>query len=192
MASSEPPDFAAIDAALRSLGSLARPPEAHGCLCGFACLLGSDAHATWAAELLHEATDQRPDEGGAGILLDELVRSTCAALSDGDMSFTPLLPPDDAPLATRADGLAEWCSGFMRGLGQAAGRVPAAFTGEITREVVADFSEIARAAADAADDDDIGAEAAYAELVEFVRVSVQLVFEELHAVRDKMSRPGLH
>jgi uncharacterized protein YgfB (UPF0149 family) len=40
-------------------------------------------------------------------------------------------------------------------------------------------------------DEGIEGEAAYVELVEFVRVSVQLVFEELHAVRDTLSRPAL-
>jgi uncharacterized protein YgfB (UPF0149 family) len=192
MASSEPPDFAAIDQALRSLGYLARAPEAHGSLCGFACLLGTGAPATWAAELMDEAAGAPASDSTAGALLDELARQTCAALTEGDMSFALLLPPDHEPLTARADGLAEWCSGFMHGLGQASGRMPAALHGEITREVMADFSEIARAAADAQDDDETGAEAAYAELVEFVRVSVQLVFEELHAVRDNISRPGLH
>jgi uncharacterized protein YgfB (UPF0149 family) len=53
------------------------------------------------------------------------------------------------------------------------------------REILADFKEIARAVGDdaAAGEDD---EAAWAELVEFVRVSVQLVFDELAtASRDR-------
>jgi uncharacterized protein len=105
-----------------------------------------------------------------------------------------LLPADDESLAMRADGLAEWCAGFMHGLGEAAGAAsPAALHGEITREVMADFSEIARAGLGAGDaETEAESEAAYAELVEFVRVSVQLVFEELHAVRDSVSRAALH
>jgi hypothetical protein len=192
MSSSEPPDFAAVDRALRSLGSLTRAPEAHGSLCGYTCVLGAAAHAPWVAELLDEPSEAQDDDVWAGAVLADLATRTCAALGEGDMSFAPLVPPDDAPLTARTDGLAEWCSGFMRGLGQAAGRAPAALSGEITREIIADFAEIARAAVDTSDHDEIGAEAAFAELVEFVRVSVQLVFEELHAVRDNMSRPGLH
>ena len=37
------------------------------------------------------------------------------------MAFSLLLPPDDRPLAFRAEGLADWCAGFMHGLGEAAG-----------------------------------------------------------------------
>jgi uncharacterized protein YgfB (UPF0149 family) len=133
----------------------------------------------------------REDQSEAA--LDELAATTCAALVEGDMSFSLVLPADDEPLASRADGLAEWCAGFMHGLGEAASAAPAAaLYGEITREVMADFSEIARAGL-SAEETGIEAEAAYAELVEFVRVSVQLVFEELHAVRDSLGRQaGLH
>ena len=192
MASGTPPDFATIDEALRSLGSVLRAPEAHGSLCGLACVLGGRAPAAWADVLFDESPDVAAREGEPADMLDELAAITCGALAEGDMSFSPLLPADDEPLARRADGLAEWCAGFMHGLGEAAGGVPpATLHGAITREVMADFSEIARAGL-GADDPDAESEAAYAELVEFVRVSVQLVFEELHAVRDSLSRPGLH
>lgn len=192
MASDRPPDIVTIDQALRSLGSALHAAEAHGSLCGLACLLGERAAAAWGGVLF----DVIPRDDMAGspscAALDELAVMTWDALAEGDMSFRPLLPADEEPLASRAEGLAEWCAGFMHGLGEAAGAAPAsALRGEIVREVMADFSEIARAGL-GIEDTGVEAEAAYTELVEFVRVSVQLVFEELHAVRDSLSRPGLH
>jgi uncharacterized protein len=49
-------------------------------------------------------------------------------------------------------------------------------------EVVRDFAEITRAGVDA-DEEQESNESAYAELVEFVRVGVQLLFEELASAR---------
>jgi uncharacterized protein YgfB (UPF0149 family) len=146
----------------------------------------------WQGVLFDDSSDQQARSGEPAAVLDELAATTCAALAQGDMSFSPLLPADDEPLADRSDGLAEWCAGFMHGLGEAAGGAsPGALQGEIVREVMADFSEIARAAT--GDEETVAeAEAAYAELVEFVRVSVQLVFEELHLVRDTLGSSGLH
>jgi hypothetical protein len=191
MASGRAPDIAFIDQALQRLGAVASAPEAHGSLCGLACLLGVRALPAWAGVLFDGAPDQDAIGGEPGAALDELASLTCAALAQGDMSFSPLLPADEEPLASRADGLAEWCAGFMHGLGEAAaGAPPGALRGEITREVMADFSEISRAGVGVSDEG-IEGEAAYVELVEFVRVSVQLVFEELHAVRDTLSRPAL-
>jgi len=48
--------------------------------------------------------------------------------------------------------------------------------------VVRDFIEISRAGVDASQGEESN-EAAYAELVEFVRVGVQLLFEELAVLR---------
>ena len=55
--------------------------------------------------------------------------------------------------------------------------MPARLPGEVG-EIVRDFVEITRAGVDARQDEESN-ESAYAELVEFVRVGVQLLFEEL-------------
>jgi uncharacterized protein YgfB (UPF0149 family) len=50
-------------------------------------------------------------------------------------------------------------------------------------EIVRDFTEISRATGDDADVDESN-EQAYAELVEFIRVAAQVVFEELLPLRS--------
>jgi hypothetical protein len=200
MRSGEQPSFDVVDGALRRIGA-GGAPEAHGSLCGLACLLGTRAGPAWVAGLVASDGVDADDAGDrdepvapradAGILGD-LAAATFASLKEGDLSFSPLLPPDDRPLSLRAAGLAEWCAGFMHGLGEAAGEraMAEALGGEMTREVMADFSEIARVSL--GEESDLEAETAYAELVEFVRVSVQLVFEELHAVRESLPATSLH
>jgi hypothetical protein len=141
------------------------------------------------AGLLGPGTGDPASEG----VLGNVASDTCASLSDGDMSFQPLLPPDDRPLSLRADGLAEWCAGFMHGLGEAAGHAAArdALSGDVTREIMADFGEIARLTL-GDEEADLDAESAYTELVEFVRVSVQLMFEELCDVRRRLAAASVH
>lgn len=67
----------------------------------------------------------------------------------------------------------------------------AALASDTAREIIGDFAEIARATVSQAETEPEG-EAAYAELVEFVRVSVQLMFEELHDARDAAGSTSLH
>ena len=193
MATGNSPSFDLVDRALRQLGAAEGAPEAHGSLCGVACVLGSLARAAWVASLFAAAD---PPGGGReehASVLGDLAAETCAALSEGDMVFSLLLPPDDRPLSLRAEGLADWCAGFMHGLGETAGTRASreALTGDATREIMGDFAEIARVTL-SDDETDLEAEAAYTELVEFVRVSVQLVFEELYDVRQGLAAASVH
>jgi uncharacterized protein YgfB (UPF0149 family) len=82
----------------------------------------------------------------------------------------------------------------MHGLGEGAGNAasPDALGGEITREIMADFGEIARLTYGDDEETDLEAETAYTELVEFVRVSVQLMFEELCDVRRRLAAASVH
>jgi uncharacterized protein YgfB (UPF0149 family) len=192
MASADSPSFELVDGALRELGAVAGAPEAHGALCGIACVLGGQARSVWIAGLSMAAGSAAANRTGQAGILGDLATATCAALSEGDLGFSPLLPPDDRPLSCRTECLAEWCAGFMHGLGEAivSKTASGAVGGEVTREVLADLGQIARATV-ADDETDLEAEAAYTELVEFVRVSVQLVFDELHGVRKGLAA-GVH
>jgi uncharacterized protein len=99
------------------------------------------------------------------------------------MEFEPMLPDDEQPLNGRANALALWCTGFLYGLG--AGQISdlEGLVGDVG-EIVRDFTEISRATGDEADADESN-EQAYAELVEFIRVAAQVVFEELLPLRSQ-------
>ncbi len=174
-------DFSAIETALRDSGSLAEPAEIHGEYCGLTCVMGIDAGPAWAANILAET------DGNTGSLRDvlqSLAEMTWTALDAGDMELELLLPCDDEPLETRAESMGLWCQGFMHGLG-AGSKTDTdnqLLTTGITQEIITDFSEITRAAF-TTDETNAEAEAAYIEIVEFVRVSVQLAFEELYRIR---------
>ena len=171
------PDFPHIQQLLTQEHALAEASEAHGTLAGCLCGAAGYKFEDWLREILPEGHAQP----AASETLRDVYTATLDALEQQDMGFEPLLPSDAQPIEARTTALAEWCQGFLYGLG--AGNIPDAsrLPGEVG-EVVRDFAEITRAGVDGAETGESN-ESAYAELVEFVRVGVQLLFEELSTAR---------
>lgn len=171
--------FNDLQRALTLAHALTDAAEAHGTLVGALCAARCGV-TDWLAEIL---PDDCQDEAAAAELRT-VFDSTAGALSDGALSFQPLLPSDDASIAERAAALGEWCTGFLYGLGAGAA-VPegSALSGDAA-EVVRDLTEITHVDVDPEDDTETS-EAAYAELVEFVRVGVQLLYEHLQPLREQ-------
>jgi len=176
------PDYSDVQQLLQRQHSLADAAEAHGTLAGCLCGAAGYRFEDWVHEILPEGG------GAAAATLREIYGATAGALLQPDMEFELLLPPDAQPLAERTQALAQWCQGFLYGLG--AGRISGAseLPGEVG-EIVRDFIEISRAAVDEEQGEESN-EAAYAELVEFVRVGVQLLFEELAGARRAQAPSG--
>lgn len=177
--------YGELDRSLQEVGSGVEAAEAHGCLCGALCVEHVFPAAEWAAEVLPDNVDEAVARPIVDLLAD-LRDETLALLAGDDMDFQPLLPLDTEPLDARVRALAVWCSGFLYGLGRsgALDRLP----GDLD-EILRDFSEISRAAA-ASDESGDEAERDYMELMEFVRASVQLSFEELAAQRARSLPAG--
>jgi hypothetical protein len=172
-----PPDYHHIQQLLVQERSLADAAEAHGTLAGCLCATTGYRLEDWLREILPEGR-AAPETTAT---LEELFTATVAALLQPDMEFEPLLPAEEQPIDVRTAALAQWCHGFLYGLGAGAITDASELPGD-TGEIVRDFIEISRAGVDATQEEESN-EAAYAELVEFVRVGVQLLFEELAALR---------
>jgi uncharacterized protein len=170
-------DYTRTQQLLEHEHSLADAAEAHGTLAGCLCGAAGYRFEDWLKEILPEGRAS----GAAAAALRELYDTTASALIQPDMEFELLLPEDSAPLGERTQALAQWCQGFLYGLG--AGAIPDAsgLPGEVG-EIVRDFVEITRAGVEDEPADE-SSENAYVQLTEFVRVGVQLLFEELGAAR---------
>jgi uncharacterized protein len=163
---------------LANAGIVPSLAELHGGLCGVMCIGGVAAADRWLNQQLDEwSQDGETPIGGAMHIVEH---ETWRMLTATDMSFEPLLPGDEQPLADQVRGLASWCHGFLAGLGLGGLQM----SGESTEvdgavaEITKDFAEISRAALSDGEQEDIEqAGFALAELKEYVRVSVQLLFE---------------
>jgi uncharacterized protein YgfB (UPF0149 family) len=173
--------FKDFEDVLGAAGSLADAAEAHGSLCGALCSVSPYKMQDWVNEILPDGASLS-DESAA--MLERVFAATAASFGEQGMEFEPLLPDDEQPLNGRANALALWCTGFLYGLGTGHISDLEALNGDVG-EIVRDFTEISRASGDEADADESN-EQAYAELVEFIRVAAQVVFEELLPLRQQV------
>jgi hypothetical protein len=164
--------------------ALADAAEAHGTLAGCLCTAVGYRFEDWLLEILPEGRAQPL----AAASLRELYAETAGSLRAPDMEFDLLLPPEAQSIDSRAEALAQWCQGFLYGLGSGAVQDASSIPGDVG-EIVRDLTEISRVGVDIAQTEESN-ENAYAELVEFVRVSVQVIFEELEPLRGQPSSPG--
>ena len=150
--------------------------EAQGLLAGIICAGGKSEPALWLAHLLGENTLSAA-ANEVSEQLTSLHADILRQFNDDAFGFNLILPNDDTPLSVRTEALSQWCGGFLYGLALGGIREDADMPANVS-EVMKDFYEIshARFAYEATDDAD---EAAYTEIVEYVRMSVLLLHEEL-------------
>lgn len=166
--------------------------EVHGIICGAICNQIKSGREQNLEALI---TTGSPPPGGATATdlvnpIRAVYQSASTTLHHGDAEFALLLPDDDHSLAERAEALASWCRGFVFGLLH-----NDAFALD---QLPGDAEEIARdlmilSDAECGDDDPEQDERALAEIEEYIRVGVQLIFEELYAEHPN-GRParGVH
>jgi uncharacterized protein len=173
--------FKDFEDVLAMAGSLADAAEAHGSLCGALCSMTPYRMQDWVNEILPDGS-ALSDESSA--MIERVFTATATSFGEQGMEFEPLLPDDEQPLNGRANALALWCTGFLYGLGTGHISDLEALSGDVG-EIVRDFTEISRATGDDAEADESN-EQAYAELVEFIRVAAQVVYEELLPLRRQV------
>jgi yecA family protein len=155
--------------------------ECHGVICGVICASCTSDPALWLDHLLGERNTDSAMAKSAQLLLTELYSESLLHLNDGDLGLVLLLPQDDTPLSLRSEALGEWCQGFLYGLALGGVREDGVRKGSVG-EIMHDFYEISntRFEHEVTDEDE---EAAYAEIVEYVRMSVLLCHEELRPLQ---------
>ena len=178
--------FEDAEAALSAIDAPLAAAEAHGSLCGSLVAVAGLSASDWLTDLVGEVLVDE-DALRSRNLLETLFDETAAALGAQDMEFEPLLPTDAESLERRASALGEWCTGFLFGIGTG-GLPPRDELPPEIIEVLGDFGEISRATADR-DEPEESSETSYAELVEYLRASTQLAYENLAPHRERAARP---
>jgi len=177
-----------IKADLIKLGSELSPSEVHGTLCGILCGKGDINLHEWLSLTLFRADDDTSKAVNARELLLEAIAEsfksffleTLRALSDNNLNFYPLLPDDESE-TIRLAAIAEWAQGFLMGLSLAGIKDFSDYPGEV-KEFIEAMASIATVDDYelAGDDSD---EEAIIEFIEFIRIGVLLINEEINPLR---------
>ena len=182
-------DIERVQKNLTTLGSEVSPFEAHGTLCGLLCGRTDMEPQEWLA--LTTSGSDAIEQGDllaaeAAEWLSELFFHTVSALSDNNLNFYPLLP-DDETEAIQLEAIAQWAQGFLMGLSLAGIENFSDYP-----EEVGEFVE-AMTSISTADDYDLAGNdtdaEAIIELVEFIRIGVLLVNEEMNPLRVPVDIP---
>jgi len=151
--------------------------ECHGVACGLLCRQPDstfDAYMTLMKTL--EIIVDAPAAGFHGTL-EDLFTSSREQLADENMGLTLWLPEDSEILEERTMALSHWCTGFLAGLG-GGGKEELTAMSEDANDALNDLAQIAKAEVldtEESEDD----ENAYTEIVEYVRIVVYMIHEDL-------------
>ncbi len=180
------PDYDTLSRTLDRLEAGIGAAELDGALAGFLCAGGSTSADRWLPSLALADLDETIDDARDRDLFGRLYSGLSRDLDGPELAFAPLLPADEAPVAERAAAMVQWCRGFLGGLGLAGVDLEAGLAGD-GGEVVGDFSRIAATEFDSGDSE-AEDEEAYAEMVEYIRVGVMLLHQQLARTEPEATR----
>ncbi len=171
------PDYDALALLLREAGAAQSPAEAHGILTGLLCAPG-EAETLWRGLLFGQG--ESPSTAALHETLAELLGLTRAMLDDAEFGFDPLLPSEEE-LGVQLAGFKDWCRGFLLGL-SGGGAQERSLSPEAT-EFLKDIVQMSEAEMEPEGTDEEGEARALAELVEYLRAGVQLIYDEREPTR---------
>jgi uncharacterized protein YgfB (UPF0149 family) len=185
-------DYKTIDAALVQMDAEFNAGTAHGVLCGLHCAKNtSDAEYCCHRLLPTLDINNLLHKTGKQLLLS-LFTDTIRQLNDPHCDFELLLPSDDIGIEAQVVALGDWCQGFLLGLSMA-GVKDLDSLPENSAEIATDLVQIARAGSSYYLEDSTEDEAALQDLIEYVRVGVLLMHEEMcPVISARLHKNNLH
>lgn len=165
----------------------ADPSGFHGFLCGRLCCGAMpletlvETSTSWLG-LLEEQGKAAENP------LRDFYEEALTSLEDISFLFQPILPDDELPLPERLVAVGSWCSNYISGLGE--GMSSEFEVSEDAKEALEDIAAIGQVSVDFDTDDD--GERDYAELIEYIRIAVQLIFTDLHPESGSSAEPTIH
>jgi len=166
--------YEAIDDELMRLDAVAEASEAHGTLCGMICISGKGDIKNWLTHVLEDQNSDKFPSSESESILVSLHNRTVAELTEQNYQLELLIHSDDDPLGVRIDDLCNWCQGFLYGL-SLAGLTDIKKLPTEASEILQDMMDISKAGYDSEEDEEEN-EAAFAEIVEYLRIGTYVIF----------------
>ncbi len=181
-------DYDDVNAELIAARAGLRASECHGFLCGYYCASNTVATDLWQDHLL-SGIDDALDLDDCSAILSQLANQVSEEILAEEISFTLLLPDDESTISERSRALAEWCVGFISGLGIGGlGEKPQLI--DECDEFIKDLVSLSRMETMVEDNEDNeDAEAALFEIVEYIRIGVITLHQEWHYMGDNNESP---
>lgn len=177
MSENQDVDYYELDDALARAQTSVDAADCHGLLAGLVCAAGFADPKIWMGQVFDDYNPKDGAQADAARQVQGLYENTLARLNSPDLDFGLLLPDADDSLRARTESLGSWCGGFLSGLGLGGVSDASQLPGEVG-ELLEDLAQIARVDFEL-DDPDEAEQAAFEEVVEYVRVGVLLINEEL-------------
>lgn len=170
-------NYIGMESLLRRADCQYSAAEIQGVACG---LLAVDLNANdelWLGQVFQERDHQNVLQQDIGNELMRYLQTLRLQMQDSNFDFALLLPDDDEALEDRADAMQEWTQGFLLGVALA-GLQDFSDLPEDSKELIDDFIEITKAGQfDTSEEEE--SEDAYLHIVEYLRMGVLLIAEEL-------------
>ena len=178
-------NFSDLERGLNSCGSSWFCAQSHGLLCGRLAVLGPNAFNLCVEQIFENISLENTSRDHCELMLEDLFKDTWAQLVERQSEFELFLPGEERNITERTEAISQWCDGFLHGI--VTGKKPKKLKDYLNQDpldiIIKDFLEITRATAnEEADEEDN--ETAFNEVMEYIRVSVQLIYEELADFRD--------
>ncbi|VAW97814.1 hypothetical protein MNBD_GAMMA22-356 [hydrothermal vent metagenome] len=175
-------DYDYITECIENAGLTMMTSECHGNACGVLCSQIAMNSNDWFDSLVSGSDISVDHVELLADLLRHLYEITEQFLNNIDFEFELFLPDDEVVIRERLDALGEWCSGFLLGLSVGGISDVSSLPDEIAN-FLKDCLEIARVGnseLNNSEDD----ETSYTELVEYVRMGVMTMFEEIYQLKN--------
>jgi uncharacterized protein YgfB (UPF0149 family) len=167
------PSYAVLKKTLHAFQTNAHAAQIHGLLCGYLCRTAvNKINSTWESFFPGIKKSKKLYQ-----LLQEIIEASYRQLNEFSFEFYLILPTEKTNINLRAEALGLWCQGFLTGLDAEHISHLQNQSGEIS-EAIKDILHISEISfGDIAENEED--ESAYVELVEYVRLSVLMIFQEL-------------
>ena len=113
----------------------------------------------------------------------KIIDENAKTLKDGDLDFELIIPDENYTIQERAEALSIWCQGFIDGvsflLSEQGLKIDQSENKE-SFEIIEDFTQISTLDSHSINEE-VDEELALMELIEFVRLSVQMIYDEFRS-----------
>ncbi|GAA0859060.1 UPF0149 family protein [Aliiglaciecola litoralis] len=180
------PHYEELSTLLEQHSILTDAAEIHGIFCGMLSGGMPLESQDWLDPLADSVNQGKPIPQPVEVQLTAMYNQTCQQLLETDFTLSLCLPDESAPINERGNALINWIQGFMLGFGFHQADLTSCSPD--VKEALEDFYEISRMDESMPEDEE--AEKALFEVVEYVRVSCMLCFNELgHSAAQTQTTP---